>query len=106
MLVNDPSFSVWAAQGKKKTSVGMSLGLTSPRSISGASRQKSADSITEKSRTTSQSSLRIAARWRAPCIEPTVGFSPIRKYPLTTPSAMAVTVVMCEWSPERRGRVS
>ncbi len=40
VLVKLPSFSVWAAQGKKKTSVLMSSGRTSPRSISGASRQK------------------------------------------------------------------
>ena len=40
MLVNVPSFSVWAAQGKKKTSVPMSSGLTSPRANSGPSRQE------------------------------------------------------------------
>ena len=62
MLVKAPSFSVWAAQGKKKTSVAISSGRTSPRSNSAPSRQKSADSVRAKSRTTSQSSWRIPKR--------------------------------------------
>ena len=103
MFVKQPSFSVCAAHGKKNTSVLMSSGRTSPRAISGESRQNSALSVGAKSRTTSQSNSRMALRCRAPCMEPTVGFSPIRKYPLTTPSAMSTVVVMCEWSPERRG---
>jgi hypothetical protein len=78
-LVKVPSFSVCAAAGKKKTSVRMSSVRTSPRAISGASRQKSAVSVTAKSRTTSQSSSRSPLRCSAPCIEPTVGFSPITK---------------------------
>ena len=34
-----------------------------------------------------------------PLTVPTTGFSPITKYPLTTPSAISTTVFMCEWSP-------
>ena len=37
-------------------------------------------------------------------MEPTTGFSPMTKYPFTTPSAMSTTVFMCEWSPVRVGR--
>jgi hypothetical protein len=96
VFVNVPSFSVCVAAGKKKTSVAMSSGRTSPRSISGAVRQKSAVSVTAKSRTTSQRAARSAFRCSAPCIEPTVGFSPITKYPWTLPSAMSATVVMWE----------
>ena len=77
--VKEPSFSVCAAAGNMKTSVRMSSGRTSPRSISGAVRQKSAVSIIEKSRTTSQSSSRRPRRCTAPFIEPTAGFSPITK---------------------------
>src|SRR6267378_2903425 len=52
VLVKEPSFSVCAAAGKKNTSVWMSSVRTSPRAISGASRQNSAVSVGAKSRTT------------------------------------------------------
>ena len=62
VLVKVPFFSTWVAAGRKKTSVAMSAGATSPVSISGASCQKAAVSISTRSRTTSQSRLRRAAR--------------------------------------------
>jgi Tol biopolymer transport system component len=49
------------------------------RWISGAIRQNSAVSVGAKSRTTSHSRLRSPLRWSAPCIDPTVGFSPMTK---------------------------
>ena len=79
VFVNVPSFSVCAAHGKKKTSVAMSSGRTSPRSISGACRQNSAVSVGAKSRTTTHSAPRSPLRCSAPCMDPTVGFSPITK---------------------------
>ena len=76
VLVNDPSFSVWVAAGRRNTSVAMSCVRSSPDSISGPARQKAADSISTKSRTTSQSSLARARRWRRELADPTAGFSP------------------------------
>ncbi len=63
VLVKEPSFSVWAAAGKKNTSVPMSSERMSPLTTSGAVRQNSAVSVMAKSRTTSQSSLRRPSRW-------------------------------------------
>src|SRR6266511_6496040 len=103
VFVNDPSFSVCAAAGKKKTSVAMSSGRTSPRRISGASFQNSAVSFGVKSRITSHCSSRRSSRYNAPCTDPTLGFCPSTKYPVRLPSAMSATVVMWEWSPEVRG---
>ena len=45
VLVNVPSVSATCAEGKKKTSVWMSSGLTSPLSTSGAFYQKAAVSV-------------------------------------------------------------
>ncbi len=45
MFVNEPSFSVCAAAGRKKTSVPTSSGFSSPVSISGPSFQNDAVSI-------------------------------------------------------------
>ena len=60
MLVKLPSFSVCAAAGRKNTSVPMSSVRNSPDSISGPSFHQVALSMSEKSRTTSQS------RWAIP----------------------------------------
>ncbi len=76
MLVKVPSFSVCAAAGKKNTSVAMSSVRISPDSISGPSFHHVALSISEKSRTTSQSSLDIPSRCMRVLAEPTAGFSP------------------------------
>ena len=57
VLVKVPAFSVCAAAGKKNTSVPMSSVRSSPVSISGPSFHQVADSMREKSRTTSQSSV-------------------------------------------------
>ena len=92
MLVKLPSFSVWVAAGRKKTSVAISCVRSSPVSISGASYQKEAVSISQKSRTTSQSSSARARRWSLPLADPTAGFSPITKNPATLPSAMSRAV--------------
>ena len=62
VFVNVPSFSVCAAAGSRNTSVAMSCVRSSPVSISGASRQNDALSISWRSRTTSQSSCAIASR--------------------------------------------
>ena len=78
MLVNEPSFSVCEAAGRKKTSVGISSVFSSPDSISGESCQKAADSISTRSRTTSQSSFASASRWAFAFVLPTAGFSPTR----------------------------
>ncbi len=79
VLVKLPLFSVCAAAGRKNTSVPMSSVRISPLSISGPSFQNVADSISEKSRTTSQSSLAMPRRCSFPFAEPTAGFSPKRK---------------------------
>ena len=76
MFVNEPSFSVCAAAGRKKISVGISSVFSSPDSISGLSYQKAADSISTTSRTTSQSSFASARRCRLEFELPTAGFSP------------------------------
>jgi hypothetical protein len=92
VLVNDPAFSTWEAAGRKNTSVPMSSVTSSPVSISGASFQKLADSISTRSRTTSQSSLANALRCSPELADPTAGFSPSRKNPFTVPSSMASVV--------------
>ena len=79
VLVKLPLFSVCAAAGRKNTSVPMSSVRSSPVSISGPSFHQVALSISEKSRTTSQSSLAMASRCIRPLDEPTAGFSPSRK---------------------------
>lgn len=79
MLVKLPSFSVCVAAGRKNTSVPMSSVRISPDSISGPSFHQVADSICEKSRTTSQSRFAIPSRWIFALADPTAGFSPIRK---------------------------
>ena len=78
VLVKLPDFSVCAAAGKKNTSVAMSSVRSSPVSISGPSFHQVALSISEKSRTTSQSRLAMPqplhlARWpsRPPGSRPT-----------------------------------
>ncbi len=76
VLVNVPSFSVCAAAGKKKTSVAMSSVRISPVSISGPSFHHVALSISEKSRTTSQSSLDMPRRCIRLLADPTAGFCP------------------------------
>ena len=76
MFVKEPSFSVCVAAGMKKISVGISSVFSSPDSISGLSYQNDADSISTRSRTTSQSSFASASRLALPFAEPTAGFSP------------------------------
>ena len=79
MLVKLPFFSVCAAAGRKNTSVPMSSVRISPVSISGPSFHQVALSISEKSRTTSQSRLAMPSRCIRALAEPTAGFSPNRK---------------------------
>ena len=79
VLVKLPFFSVWAAAGKKKTSVAMSSVRSSPVSISGPSFHHVALSTRKKSRTTSQSRLAIPSRCILALAEPTAGFSPTTK---------------------------
>ena len=79
MFVNVPSFSVWAAAGRKNTSVPTSAVTSSPVSISGPSSQNVALSISTRSRTTSQSSLASASRCSRLLDDPTAGFWPNRK---------------------------
>jgi hypothetical protein len=88
VFVKLPSFSVWAAAGRKNTSVWISSGRTSPDSCSGESFQNIADSVGWKSRTTSQSSFASAARIRLEFAEPTAGFCPTQNMPLTPPSSI------------------
>jgi hypothetical protein len=71
----------WAAAGMKKTSVPISSVFSSPVSISGESYQNAAVSVSEKSRTTSQSRLARANRCSLLLELPTAGFSPITKKP-------------------------
>ena len=61
MFVKVPSFSETMAAGIRKTSVLISSVLSSPLFISGESFQKLADSISKRSRTTSQSRFRQSA---------------------------------------------
>ena len=79
MFVNVPSFSMWAAAGKKNTSVSSSSVRISPDSISGPSFHQVADSISEKSRTTSHFSFDIPSRCIREFADPTAGFCPNRK---------------------------
>jgi hypothetical protein len=79
VLVKLPSFSVCAAAGRKNTSVPMSSVRSSSVSISGPSFHQVADSISEKSRTTSQSRFARPSRCSLAFAEPTAGFSPMRK---------------------------
>jgi len=88
VFVNDPSFSVCVAAGRKKTSVPTSRVASSPVSISGPSFQNVADSIICRSRTTSQRSSAIARRCSLELPDPTPGFSPMTKKPSTLPSRM------------------
>jgi hypothetical protein len=55
-LVNEPSISATWAEGKRKISVGICSGLTSPLLTSGAAYQKLAVSVSKLSLTTSHSS--------------------------------------------------
>ena len=87
-----PSFSVWAAAGKRKTSVPMSSVLSSPVAISGPSFQNVADSMAWKSRTTSHLSLAIPSRCSLPWADPTAGFWPTTKNPSTLPSFISMAV--------------
>ena len=86
VLVNEPDFSMWAAAGKKNTSVPMSSVRISPVWISGPSFHQVADSIRVKSRTTCHSRLASPARWNFAFALPTAGFSPKRRKPLQVPS--------------------
>ena len=92
MLVKLPSFSVCAAAGRKNTSVPMSSVRSSPVSISGPSFHQVALSMSEKSRTTSQSSFAMPSRCILAFAEPTAGFSPNRKKPRHSPASWAITV--------------
>ena len=79
VLVNEPLFSVCAAAGMKNTSVLMSSVTISPVSISGPSFHQVALSMSEKSRTTSQSRFAIPSRCIFVLADPTAGFSPISR---------------------------
>ena len=103
VLVKVPSASPTWAEGKKKTSVLISPGTSSPRSTSGLVRQKAAVSVSRLSLTTSQSSFASAVRWKIAFWPPTAGFWPIANMPRTRPSAMAIIIGMWEWSPWMRG---
>ena len=92
VLVKLPSFSTCEAAGRKNTSVGIFAVTSSPVAISGPFFQNVALSIRVRSLTTSQSRLARASRWSRPPAEPTAGFSPSRKYPLTFLSIMSSTV--------------
>ena len=70
----------------------MFFGSTSPLSISGESCQNEADSVSWKSRTTSQSSCERASRWSFVFADPTVGFCPTQKKPFTPPSSIFIIV--------------
>ena len=91
MFVNEPSFSVCVAAGRKKTSTGVVSGDISPVSTSGPSCQKDADSIIWRSRTTSHLRLAIPSRCSLELAEPTAGFWPMTKNPSTLPSFMSMT---------------
>src|SRR5439155_6630860 len=98
VLVKLPSYSAIWVEGKKKTSVLMSLILTSPLFTSGARYQYVAVSVSQLSFTTTQSSCRSARRV-APPLSEVAGFCPTQHIALTLPSAMAAKLAMWEWSP-------
>jgi hypothetical protein len=77
--VKVPSFSTCEAAGSRNTSVRHSSGTISPVAISGEFFQNVALSISNRSRTTSQSRLAIPSRCARPLAEPTAGFWPSRK---------------------------
>ncbi len=89
--VNVPSFSTWDAAGSRNTSVRHSPGTISPVATSGPSFQNVALSVSNRSRTTSQSRLASPRRWALPDADPTAGFWPRRKQPLIRPSTMSST---------------
>src|SRR4051812_23641303 len=89
VLVKQPSFSTCPAAGIRKTSVLMSVVLSSPRSTSGESYQKLAVSISTRSRTTSQSSCARARRSSRAFGAPTAGFCPRTNSPSSPPSAIS-----------------
>ena len=86
-----PSISATWAEGKKKISVLMSAGLTSPLLISGAFFQNVALSCSQLSLTTSHSSLRMPAR-SSRALSEVAGFWPISSMPLTRPSFIATNI--------------
>jgi hypothetical protein len=103
--VKEPAFSTWLAAGIRNTSVWMSSVRSSPSRTSGASLvQKRADSISARSRTTTHFIVASARRISPACIEPTAGFSPIRKMPSRPPSSARSMVGKCEWLPVIFGR--
>ena len=91
-----------AAAGKKKTSVLIVFGS----GASGPLYQKHALSISNQSRTTSQSSSVSPLRLSPAFGEPAAGFWPKRKKPRTSPRAMRIAVASCEWSSSMRGSQS
>jgi len=102
VLVNEPSYSATCADGKKKTSVLMSAGLTLPLFTSGAACQKVALSVTQLSLTTSHSSLAMPRR-SSSALSDVAGFWPMQSMPFTRPSFMATNIGRCEWSPRILG---
>ena len=102
VLVNEPSYSATCADGKKKTSVLMSAGLTLPLFTSGADCQKVALSVTQLSLTTSHSSLAMPRR-SSSALSDVAGFCPMQSMPFTRPSFMATNIGRCEWSPRILG---
>ena len=92
MLVKVPSFSATMAAGIRKTSVLMVLGSSFPLLTSGESRQKVAVSISNKSRTTSQSRCPSPSRMYPVSMPPTAGFCPITNIPLRKPSMIAMNM--------------
>jgi hypothetical protein len=98
------AFSVWLAAGRKKTSVSISSVFSSPDSISGPSFHHVADSMREKSRTTSHLRWLIAMRCMRPFADPTAGFCPRMKKPSTLSASIRSAVWYVPWAPLIRGR--
>src|SRR5438270_5797930 len=86
VLVKHPSFSACPAAGRRKTSVPISSGFSSPRSTSGESCQKEAVSSSTRSRTTSHFNLASALRSTRELGPATAGFCPITNRPSILPS--------------------
>ena len=76
VLVKEPAFSAWPAAGKKKISVAIFSGSSSPRWTSGESFQNAAVSVSTKSRTTSHFRFARADRCNLPFAAPTAGILP------------------------------
>ena len=97
VLVMEPSFSAAGAPGRRNTSVWTVLGSTDwSFSWTAFCLQKADVSVSNRSCTTSHSSLAKPFRPMLALGLSTAGFCPMQMNPLTLPSFMATSMCWCE----------